>query len=253
MKKIFLLLSTLILLIWYQGFRFSCLFGIIFIPIFGILLHQIYFFKISIKKCQLACYLQTSSFYYKLMNTSFIITLKSIAEALILTTALLLFLTTLTTLEITILFIDSFILFFLYQLFTTAKWFKESIKSYAIIFFSSHINALFLTLFFTWNSFYQTPPSYIHDSLIQTLQAAYNIHLSDCSAIDTMLSYIQLLQALKWWIILHILATEISSFLKVLLWILFITGNYLALFSFSRYTLYLTYLLERIADGKQQY
>ncbi len=245
-----LMLGFGIIILWYEGYKLSCFSFIFPLIIWGFIFHGFYNFRIIKRECEANCYFKKSSFFYRLFTKRVLIFLISFIFSSILTVAFLIFVTDLTTKELIILFADIFLLILLYEILSKNDSFEKSISPFIIKNMTAWINSIFLTILFFIFSLYQTPPEYIHDSLIQTVNASISKSFSQCEYINLLLSYIKYIQSIQWWFILKFSLTDIKSYIKEMVWIIFLIGNYLSILAFSKYILEIKTFTQRVVDGK---
>ena len=252
MKSLFasLLLGFLIVLFWHTGYGLSCLFLIVPVIFWAVLLHDMYGFRLSVRRCQAACWLDESTPLYRLMTGGIFVFVVSAVESALLAAILALFIPTLSFLELSLLLVDAFALLWLYRRFDGASFFKKPVRSYAGKRLLAHMSALALTALFLIVALEQTPPPYLHDSLSHTIDAATLQTFSRCGALDTLMRLVQAFLAAKWWVMLSMSATQMAPLIKSALWTLFLAGNYLAMLAYGLYILHLYTLLRRLGDEK---
>jgi hypothetical protein len=126
------------------------------------------------------------------------------------------------SLEIIILALSILFMLFLYVFLEKENSLNKKIKPFIFNHYISIINALILVIVFLIINLYQTPPSYITNDLTETLKNSTANLSSNCFIIDFTIN---------------------SSFkiLNIILWILFLTGNFLSYYAFRRYILELVY------------
>lgn len=240
-------LGVLLLFFWYISFKLSCI--SISIPlIIAILLFKTnYELSVAKKICLANCYFKKNSFLYKFLTKKIIIILFSIINSIILTSILVLNITTFNIIDFIVLLFDIFFLIYLYRYLIENDSLNEDIKNPIIINTVSFINSTLIAIIFLMTNLFQTPPEYINNDLITTIHQASNQLYSNCFFIDNITRLTNEIAAIKWWLMLDV-SINMSSmhYLKETIWILYLLGNYLMIFAFSRYILEIVNLTRRI-------
>ncbi len=240
-------LGILIILFWHFSYRVSCL-SLIFPILAGLLIFNgVYEFKIKKRECTAECYFEKRAFLYKIFTRKGIIFIHSTISAAILATALSLFLTDLDKESCAVLLIGIPLSIFLYDFLLKRGSLKKHVAKNA----SSTINALILTLTLLTLSLYRTPPEYVNESLAKTIELSVKKPLSKCETIDAVLVCLKYAKAVKWWMILKFSLIDLKYFIKLIVWILFLIGNYMALLAFGKYILEIKTLTEKFTDEKR--
>jgi hypothetical protein len=133
-----------------------------------------------------------------------------------------------------ILFIDIFFIIKIYNYFEKKQFLKNSVKYPILKNSTSVISSGIFTIVFLVIGFYQTPPSYIQNDLVQTVHVASNQIYSSCNFIDWISRISNEIVAIKWWVMLNITIHSNSLYLKYIMWGIYLMGNYLMLFAFAR-------------------
>ena len=99
-------------------------------------------------------------------------------------------------------------------------------------------------------SFYQAPPSYIQNDLVQTIHTASNQVYSNCDFIDWISRVSNEIVAIKWWIMLKATIQSDNMYLKYIMWIVYLMGSYLMLFAFARFIAEILHITRNQTNGK---
>lgn len=238
----------LLLIMWKFTYSFSC-FSLLFpIIVGGLLFKTSYEYKNAKKQCLAGCYFKDESFLYKLFTRKFFIFMLSIIGAIILSIVLMLNVVVFTLVDWIILFLDSFFIFLLYKYFSKNNSLKESIKEPIIKNSVAYVNSFLLMILFFGISLIQTPPSYIQNELLETIRVASNQIHSNCQFIDFLVGLSNEVVAMKWWIMLKFTLNIHNHYLKELMWIIYLIGNFVMLFAFSKLNLEVLNIVKRFEN-----
>ena len=232
------ILGILILLFWYSTFKLSCFSLIIPFIVTGIIFKSNYEISITKKRCFADCYLKKESFLYKFFTKHFFVILVSIMNAFMLSSILMVNLTIFNITDFFILFIDIFIIITLYNYVIKNNSINKNMNNPLTKNFVSILNSSFLVVLFLIINLFQTPPAYIDNSLVTTV---YNVvkPYSNCNFINNIVTFSNEIVAIKWWIMIK-MSFEIGDkyhYLKEIIWLIYLIGNYLMAYAFSKYIL----------------
>jgi hypothetical protein len=234
--------SLIPLLLWKTSYKISCFSLIIPFLISIIFFFNTFSFKSKIKVCLANCYFNKKSFIYKLFTKKLFIFIFSFISSLILASSLSINIVFANSLEIIILALSIFFILFLHTLFEKENSLNEKIKPLIFNHYISIINAFLLIIVFLIINLYQTPPSYITNDFTETLKNATANISSNCFIIDFIIRLITEIKAFKWWIMINITINSHYKILNTILWVLFLIGNFISYYAFSRYILDILYL-----------
>jgi hypothetical protein len=144
---------------------------------------------------------------------------------------------------------DIVCIIFLYNHFFKSNSLNEDMKAPILKNIVAWINTIILLVVLLIINFLQTPPDYINNDLNQTIHIASNQVYSNCLSIDYILRISNEITAMKWWAMLNFttFSTE-NYYIKEIAWLLFLLGNYLAIFSFSRYIVEIIHFIKEKTD-----
>lgn len=244
-KKAIAVLGYILILLWSIGYKLSCVFLII--PFFiGIILFLNTYVLLKEKKlCISNCYFNKNSFYYRFFNKRFVIIIASIVSATILTFSLSIAIIRFNIVDFIVFGLDIFLLLYLYNYFNNINILNENIKYPILKNTVSWINSIIISILFIFINIVQTPPSYLSNHLNVTIQKASMETASRCGYIDYPARISSEIAATKWWMMLNVTQKENNKYLNDLLWVLFLLGNYLSIFAFSRFITELIYIFTK--------
>ncbi len=244
------LIGFIVLILWRYFYDISC-FSVIFPLIVSFFIFiSIYEFNKERRKCKADCYFKENSFFYRWLTRKKITFILSLLASFILTLVLVSNIISFTTADFFIFAGDISILYILYDILKRKNFLKEKVKSAILINTVSWINAIILSVLLFFITLYQTPPQYIRNDLLETVNQAAENYSSLCGFIDTYLFFIETVQAVKWWGILKFSLIDFGYRIKEIIWIIFLINNYLLAFAFGKYILKIKNLSERIANEK---
>jgi len=233
-----ILLGFILLLFWYATFKLSCISIIIPFIIFIIIFKSTYELSVTKKRCLVNCYFKKESFLYKFFTKTFFIIILSFINSLILTTILVLNIVTFNFFDFIILFFDIFFILYLYNKFINNNSLNENINNPVTKRGVALINSFILIFVFLFFNIFQTPPSYINNDLVTTIHQVSNKIYSNCYFIDYIVSLSNEIVALKWWFMIKFSINFSNKYyLKEIIWIVYLLGNYLMVYAFSKYIL----------------
>lgn len=237
----------LLLLMWYLTYKVSCV-SIIILLVIGFILSKTNYEYVNAKKICLAnCYFKQNSFFFRLLTKKALIFIFSIISGTILSMILLLNIVVFNFIDFLILFLDIILIIYLYNSFSqnNSLKLKDDIKEPIVKNSVAIVNSIVVSMIFVIINLYQIPPSYIQNDLFETTKLVSNQIYSNCLVIDTITRLSNEIISIKWWIMLNLTINSNSYFLKLFIWIIYLLGNYLMIFAFSRLNLELLDILKR--------
>jgi len=239
-------LSFLLLVLWYFIFKISCISMIIPLIISFVLFKISYEYANAKKICFANCYFKQNSFFYKILTKKIIILTLSILNGIILSLILTLNITTFNMIDFIVLLMDTILIIYLYNYFIENKSLNNNLKDPIVKNSVSFINSIIIAIVFLIINLNQTPPKYIQNDLNETVHKSSNQIYSTCKAIDSVTRLTNEIVAIKWWIMLKMSNNSNNQYyIKEILWIIYLFGNYLMIFAFSRYILEILSLLKK--------
>lgn len=228
-------LAYILLLLWSIGYKISCV--SLIIPIFiGIILFINTYILLREKKlCISNCYFNKDTFFYRLFNKKFLIIIVSMISSIILTLSLSIAIIRFDIVDFIVFGLDTLLLVYLYNHFKNNNILNDKVKYPILKNTVSWLNSIIVSILFIFIGFFQTPPSYISNDLNTTIQKASIETASTCVYIDYPSRISAEIAATKWWMILNVTQKGNNEYFNQLLWVLFLIGNYLAIFAFSRF------------------
>jgi len=242
-KIISAFLAFLLLVLFNFTIQDSCY--SVFIPFIVslIILKNSYDLYFTRKLCIADCFFNKNTKIYTIITGKIFILIISFIISVFLSTVLMLSIMSYTDnfmLQISILFIDIFILIFLQKLFMANKIIKKNKNNIFITNLTSWINAIFLSTIFMFYSLNAKPPAYINNDIFVTIKKASLKTTTKCKVLKKLLLISNGLDGMKNWILLNYqLNTTFNSYLLIV--ILFI-GNFTMSFAYGRYILAITNL-----------
>ncbi len=233
----FMFMGFFVIVIWFLTYKISCLSFLLTIVIWASLFKGIFGFLLIKKRCFAKCYLNPKSSLYKIFMKSFSIFIFSFFTAFILFIALLYYIASSNVLDIFILGIDIFFLYYFRKfLLYKVRFFSESVQSHIIGNTISSINAIILMIIFIIITLYQTPPQYLQETLYETIQTALRDVSISCEYFSYLISFFKVIEAVKWWLLIRVsLDVKELSYIKELIWFIFLIGNYLVFFAYGKF------------------
>lgn len=238
-----------LLVLWFFSYKLGCFALIFLLFVAGVIFKNTFDLIFAKRLCLANCYFQKDSIIYNLLTKTFSILLVSFFIGILLAASLLLNVANFTPIDFFIFALDVFVIIFLYNYFIENNSFNEKVKFPILKNIVAWINSIFLLIILLVISFFQTPPEYIQSDLSLTVQKASNQVFSACSYIDYVLRLINEITAMKWWGMLNFTTYSADNYyIKEIVWLLFLLGNYLAVFGFSRYIVEIIYFTKDQTD-----
>lgn len=227
----------LLFIIWQKSYKITCISLIIPLSFIFIIFKSSYDLRIKTKKCFMKCYFREDSLFYKIFSGNVFIFTISLIIAFTLAISLSLAIIGFGKLDFIIYFIDGFFLILLFNLIKSNNSFNKEIKNTILKNTTSWINGFMLSIIFVFISFNQKPPSYLDNTLLKTINNASIEVKSKCKYIDFPVEIAKGVVAAKWWLMIKA-SKEINNLkIRILMWGIFLLGNYLSIFAFSRFLL----------------
>lgn len=242
-------LGYIIMFLWYIGYKISCLSLIIPFFISIILFLNTYILLKEKKLCISNCYFDKSSFFYRILNKQFITIMISIISAIILGFSLSIAIISFNIIDFIVFGLDLFLLVYLYNYFDNINILNEKIKYPILKNTVSWINSIVISILFIFIGIIQKPPSYLSNDWNVTVQKASMETASKCVYIDYPARISSEIAATKWQMMLNVTKQENNKYLNDILWVLFLIGNYLSIFAFSRFITEILYIFTKNFDN----
>jgi len=102
--------------------------------------------------------------------------------------------------------------------------------------------------YFTLNGY---TPLYLDDGLVQTIQNASIGVSSSCEITQSLLKWMKEIDAALWWLVSNSAKSVEPLWLKVGIWLSFITYNSLALLGINRLIIHVIYFIDRLFKRKK--
>ena len=125
-------------------------------------------------------------------------------------------------------------------------------KSYYYLFareWTVNIMALIVIPVFVYLSLNGYKPSYLDNTLKQTLINATSLVGSNCAIINDLLKWMKELDAGLWWLVDSSASNVKPIWLKAIIWFSFIIYNSLVLLGINRLIVHIIYLVDKILKG----
>ena len=245
------IVSYMFILLWSKSYKISCFSLIIPFSIGIILFINTYVLLKERKICISSCYFKKDTFLYKLFNRKLLITIISIFSSAFLTLSLSIAAIRFDIIDIIIYGLDILLLVYLYNRFKKMNIFNENIKYPVLKNMISWLNSTIVAILYIFISLFQTPPSYISNDLLTTIQQSSIEVASNCPYIDYFSQIVAKIVAAKWWIMLYLTQKINNLYLNQLLWIIFLIGNYIAIFAFGRFITETVYIFTKKFDKEE--
>jgi len=167
-------IGFIVLILWYSGYQVSCL--ILVIPfLIGVILAKANFeYSNARKKCLADCYFNQDTMIHTLLTKKVFVLLLSILSGIFLSTILILNIITFNISDFILLFMDMIFIVMIYNYIQKTQFLQNNIKYPILKNTTSIISSGIFMIIFLLVSFYQTPPLYIQDDLVQTIHIASN-------------------------------------------------------------------------------
>jgi len=245
------ILGYILILLWSIGYRVSCI--SLIIPLFiGIVLFiNTYVLSKEKKLCISNCYFKKDTFFYKFLNKKLIIIAVSIISSILLTFSLSIVIIRFNIIDFIIYGLDILLLVYLYNHFKNNNILNENVKYPILKNIVSWLNSIIMSILFIFIGLFQTPPSYISNDLPTTIQKASTETTSSCVYIDYPSRMSAEIAATKWWVMLNATQKSNNKYFNQLLWVLFLIGNYIAIFAFSRFITEMIHIFTKKFDREK--
>lgn len=241
------LVAFLILPLWQLAYRFGC-WSLLFAVGIGLIVFKSSYEIASAKKiCVAGCYFKQESWVYKLFTKKFFLYIFSVIGGVILSVVLLTSVVDFTLLDYMLLFIDMVFIVYFYDKFSSFKFLNPEIKNAVVKNYISGLSALVMVFVFLAVHLYQKPPNYLQNDIVQTMRMASSKVSSECSYIKHVVKASTEITAVKWWLMEKYTIEGKNEWIKRFVWIVFLLGNYLMLFAFTRYILEAIDLVKRLS------
>ena len=198
---------------------------------------------VSFKKrdCLVRSYFFEDSFAFQFFSSKNIAFVKLLLIAIFLGSSLVISIISWGFSIMVVLFIDIFILYWLYfgllKLLSTSV--KEPVKYVITKDLSVFINTFILVIAILIIEYYSPIPTYLSDSLKSTLDLAYDSYTSECKLTHFLLKLNIEKEAASWWTMLYANQQIENQNLKLLAWVVFLLSHGLVAYAYSRYIIQL--------------
>lgn len=230
-------IGFILLLIWLQASKYWGYSIIIPLLFLALITKNTYTYAKAKKICLGKCYFDEKSLLYYFWTRKVYIFLVALFVGLVLTSSLVLASFEFTIVDVGLLFIDTFFIVVLYSVLDKNRTFNEKVKTPIIKNITAWINSLLMVVVFFAIAYNQTPPDYIQTDLNSTVNIATNKSYSNCKDIDIFAWGSSAIIATKWWLLAKATFMIENPYLKKLLWIMQLLGNYMMMFAYSRFIL----------------
>lgn len=227
----------ILLILWLELSKYSVYSLVIPFIFLGFISYNSYTYAKAKKLCLGKCYFSKSSLFYYLWTRKTYIFIVSLFVGLFLSSSLIFASFEFTTVDILILFLDTFLLVFLYTFLEKNKTFNAEVKTPIIKNITAWINSLFIISILFSIALYQTPPEYIQADLQSTIKFLNDESYSQSQTIDMMAYASSVMVATKWWLLSKAEFFLENESLKKVIWFLQLLGNYVMVFAYSRFIL----------------
>lgn len=247
-----LLSILLIFLIWKETYIYGCV--ILIFPLIVLLVISSSYIEIKMqdRMCFKNCYFNETSIFSKILSSRFMVTIFYFLVSLFMTISVM-YAVIDYSLELW-----SYLIFHLFLVVILYKYLinllSKTIHEKFLEMFSREltisISTVFLLLMYIYIAWQGYEPSYLRESLKETIIAASNRLSSDCSVVNYILKLKIEIDSSFWWNI-HRLSTSLESqSLKTILWLAFIFMNGLGILGLNRFIVQVIYLLNKLFENQ---
>ena len=237
--------------LWSIFYKVSCISLILtFIPLFFMYKYD-FLYRMRKKECFANCFLDKNSWLYLFFTRKLFVILGSIIFLLIMTVSLFFSFIFFDNIQKLVLFIDIFILYFIYKR-VKFEFLNAEIKEIFKINVVSTINAGLLLVIFLLIALLSPVPNFVANDLSVTL-TNYSSNFNDihCYYFKALIKYLADFYAFSWWLFSNMFVNIIHTYLiKIILTIIFLTGGWFVFYAYSRFLLILMNFLKDFKNGK---
>jgi len=249
-----ILIIYLILLLWKQSYLYSCIALVFPLVILTVISKSYIEVKMQDRKCFKECYFHETSLFSKILSSRFMVTIFYLIVSLFMTISIVYGVIDYPKELLIYLVFQIFIIIVLYKF--LIKRLSKTIHEKFLNMFSreltinlSTVALLLVYIYILWNGY---EPSYLRESLEETIIVASNTLSSNCNLIDTILRFKIEIDSAFWWSVHTTSTTLKSEELKILLWGTFIFMNGLAILGLNRFIVQVVYLLDNFFKKQRQ-
>jgi hypothetical protein len=246
-----LLLGFTLLLIWKLVYHIGCYTMVLPIVIGIIIMLSVRESFIKSKACVADCYFKDKSFFDTLMRGRIFVNILSLIVSLVLSLTLMLYLTISSLNELVFLFFDIFIIYILYiwLINSTKNSLNDKIRYSIIKDWVVSINSFLFLLVLIYIKLNSYVPSYIENSLTQSIENASILMHSSCNVVDYLVKVNIEKEAMSWWLMLNINHNIDNENYRLISWIIFLLNGGLSMFAYSRFMIQLLDFSYRMKKG----
>jgi hypothetical protein len=246
-------IGFILLLLWLELSKYTVYSLVIPAVFLGFISWNSYTYAKAKKICLGKCYFSESSLFYYFWTRKTYIFIVALFIGLLLTASLVFASFTFNSIDIGILFLDTFILVYLYTFLENSKTFNAKVKRPILKNITAWVNSLFLVTVFFIIALYQTPPEYIQADLKSTLDFLNEKNYSKSQLIDTLAYASSVMVATKWWLVSKAEFLLENESLKKVIWFLQLMGSYMMVFAYSRFILEIvtTFTIQNEENGRE--
>jgi hypothetical protein len=231
------IISIFPLLVWRENYQYDCIMLAMPILVMSIITISIVQLKYRQRLCLANCYAQSNSILFYILTGRILVIIRAMFIAVILTIILMTQIA-LWRLEILmLLWLDGIVIYLIYKFVYNLLSGQVNLNMRNLIAknWTITINSVLMLILLANIQFYTAIPAYLDESLTQTIINATNTINSECFYIQLFIQLTASYEASLWW--LMVLGSQFVRYEVVLLslWGLFLLGNGLALFAYSRY------------------
>lgn len=208
------------------------------------------------RQCLADCYFVRGSPLNRLLRSTTLITLSSVAVATLLTVILLISVASWSFEILVLLALDSLLIAILYfGLMEGAKGVLNVNEGFRSIFarnWTVAINVPVAVMAILFLQLKQSPPAYLDPSLdlATTMQAASAELTSKCQIIDLLIRAHQEAEAFSWWLMIKSSSVIEDSHLRWVAWLFFLLSGVLGLIAYSRFCAQLVYYAQLLGNRR---
>jgi hypothetical protein len=244
-------LGFIFLLLWLELSKYT-VYSLVIPAIFlGFISYNSYTYAKAKKICLGKCYFDENSWIYFFWTRKGVIFILSVFVGFVLTLSLVFASFQFTWIDKLILFIDSFLLVFIYSFLEKNKTFNTNVKVPIIKNITAWVNSLIIVAVLFTIASYQTPPEYLQIDLQSTLAFVDKERYSQCETIDMMAYVSSVVDTTKWWLLSKAEFMLDNEYLKKVLWFLRLLGNYIMVFAYGRFILELIDIFTKSTKTKE--
>lgn len=243
----------LLLISWIDAYEHYCLALLFPFIILLLISYGSIELKMQERICLKKCYFREDTIMAKLLSSRILVTIFSVIVSVMMTITILS-----TTIDYSLVWWSYLLLHttlstILYRLLLVSSASMLQPSYHALFAREWTINLMTLLIipifvYFTLNGY---TPLYLDDGLVQTIQNASIGVSSSCEITQSLLKWMKEIDAALWWLVSNSAKSVEPLWLKVGIWLSFITYNSLALLGINRLIIHVIYFIDRLFKRKK--